>query len=312
MADRVESKADDRPLVYAIVLNWNGWQNTLRCLESLDRLEYPNMRVLVIDNASTDGSEGKIRAARPEQEVIQTGENLGYGGGNNVGIHVSLERAADYVWVLNNDTELPLDGLDVTVEIMEADPRIGILGLDSLNENTGEMEEAGPFPAGLPRLSQRPGFAPAPGCPFSVELMDHVHGSCLLIRREVLESVGAFDLRYFHFWEDVEFCWRTWQAGWLVALTTAARIRHHSGSSTAGASPMRTYYNLRNFMFFLATATGAPASRALLGRQAIRVWVPCLLGVRGFFRPGYKLAVLRALRDAALGRHGKCLAYSPR
>jgi GT2 family glycosyltransferase len=312
MAEGAESKANDRPLVYAIVLNWNGWRHTFRCLESLDRLEYPNVRVLVVDNASTDGSEGHIRAARPGQEVIQTGENLGYGGGNNVGINIALERAAEYVWVLNNDTELPPDGLSVMVEIMEADPRIGILGLDSLDENTGEREEVGPFPAGLPRPSQRPGLVAAPGCPFTIELMDHVHGSCLLVRREVLERAGAFDLRYFHFWEDIELCWRVWQAGWLVARTSAARIRHRTGSSTAGANAMRTYYNLRNLMFFLAAATGTRPPRAMFRTQAIRIWGPCVLGVRGFFRPGYKIAVVRALRDAAWERGGKSRTYSPR
>ena len=75
---------------------------------------------------------------------------------------------------------------------------------------------------------------------------------------------------------------------------------------------MRTYYNLRNLMFFLGVATATPVSRAMLRPQAIRIWLPCLLGIRGFFRPGYKIAVLRALRDAALGRGGKCLTYSPR
>lgn len=302
----------NRPLVYAIVLNWNGWRNTLRCLRSLERLDYPNVQVLVIDNGSTDDSEGQIRAARPDQELRQTGENLGYGGGNNVGIEIALRRGADYVWILNNDTELPTDALDVMVESMEADPRIGILGLDSLDENTGEREAVGPFPAGLLRPSQRPGFVPAPGCSFPIELMDHVHGSCLLVRREVLERAGGFDLRYFHFWEDIELCWRAWEAGWLVARTSAARIRHRTGSSTAGASAMRTYYNLRNLMFFLGAATASPASRAMLRPRAIGIWGPCLLGIRGFFRPGYKAAVVRALRDAALDRGGKCATYSPR
>lgn len=310
MAEQAKSKAD-RPLVYAIVLNWNGWRNTLRCLESLDRLAYSNLRVLVIDNGSTDDSESQIRAARPGQELLQTGENLGYGGGNNVGIEIALQRGAEYVWVLNNDTELPANALDVMVPIMEADPRIGVLGLDSLDENTGEVEEVGPFPAGLSRPSRESAFVPVSSCPHPVELMDHVHGSCLLVRREVLKCAGSFDLRYFHFWEDIEFCWRVWQAGWLVARTSAARIGHRTGSSTAGASAMRTYYNLRNLMFFLGATTATPSRQAMLRPEAIRIWGPCVLGVRGFFRPGYKIAVLRALRDAALERGGKSPTYSP-
>lgn len=311
MAEQPEPIAD-QPLVYAIVLNWNGWRNTLRCLESLDRLDYPNVRVLVIDNGSTDESEARIRAARPGQRIHQTGENLGYGGGNNVGMDIALREGADYIWVLNNDTELPENALHVMVRIMEADPRIGILGLDSVDENTGEVERAAPFPAGLPRLWQRATATPHPGCPFPVEFTDHVHGSCLLIRRRVVGEGGSFDLRYFHFWEDVEFCWRAWRTGWLVARTSASRVGHRTGSSTADAPAARAYYNLRNAMVFLSIANATSRHRALLMPQAVCIWLPCVLGIRGFFRPGYKLAVLRALRDAALGRDGKCLTYSPR
>src|SRR5207247_11012934 len=93
-----------RPLGFAVVLNMNGWFDTRECLSSLRLLDYDNRRVVVVDNGSVDGSEARIRRDFPEITVLQTGVNLGFSRGNNIGIRHSLAQGGDFVWLLNNDT----------------------------------------------------------------------------------------------------------------------------------------------------------------------------------------------------------------
>jgi len=116
------------PLVFIIVLNWNGKDDTLECLGSLQQLDYPNFETVVVDNGSTDGSEDVIRSAFPSVNFIQTGRNLGYAGGNNVGIKHALSHGADYVWLLNNDTTVDPNALTALVETAQADPKIAVVG----------------------------------------------------------------------------------------------------------------------------------------------------------------------------------------
>src|SRR5262245_30272693 len=99
------------PRVITIVLSWNGRADTLACLASLRDLRYPAHEVLVVDNASTDGSPEAIRRAHPEVSLIENPENLGYAGGNNVGIAMARSREADFVWLLNNDTRVAPDAV---------------------------------------------------------------------------------------------------------------------------------------------------------------------------------------------------------
>ena len=119
---------EERPNVYIVVVNWNGWQHTVRCLDSLRKLEYPNYRVVTIDNGSTDGSAERIRAAHPDVELVESGRNLGFGGGSNIGIKLALDRGADYVWVLNNDIEVEPDTLTSLIAVARSRPGIGVVG----------------------------------------------------------------------------------------------------------------------------------------------------------------------------------------
>jgi len=107
----------DQPKVVIIVLNWNGWRDTIECLESLQRLTYPNYQVIVVDNGSTDDSVGRIRRAYPNVVLIETDENLGYAGGNNVGINYALKHGTEYVLILNNEVKIEPNVLTVMIEV---------------------------------------------------------------------------------------------------------------------------------------------------------------------------------------------------
>jgi len=119
---------EQMPFVLVLVLNWNGWRDTLKCLSSLKGLDYQNSRVIVVDNGSTDDSVIWIRRAYPEIELVETGVNLGFAGGNNVGIRYALKHGAKYAWLLNNDTLVAPNTLTEMVMIAKANPKVGAVG----------------------------------------------------------------------------------------------------------------------------------------------------------------------------------------
>src|SRR5258708_893685 len=116
------------PRVFLIVLCYNGLDLTLDCLESLLRQDYPLCEILVVDNASQDGTRETVRAAYPKIEMIATAENLGYAGGNNVGMQIALRRGADAVFLINNDTWLEPGCVSALVGSLAANPRVGVVG----------------------------------------------------------------------------------------------------------------------------------------------------------------------------------------
>src|SRR5579862_7546052 len=119
---------DQQPKISIIVLNWNGKQDTLACLESLVQLSYSNFEVIVVDNGSIDGSAAVIREQFPQFSLIENQENLGFAEGNNVGMRAALQRGAELVLLLNNDTVAAPDLLDHFVEMFESCHEAGILG----------------------------------------------------------------------------------------------------------------------------------------------------------------------------------------
>ncbi|GAC1641642.1 MAG: glycosyltransferase family 2 protein [Chloroflexota bacterium] len=308
----MDSHGVDRPLVVVVVLNWNGWSDTVSCLARLDRLTYPRREVVVVDNGSTDGSEDRIRSAVPEVRLIQTGANLGFAGGNNAGIRYALAQGAEFVWLLNNDTEVPENCLTALVDAMQREPRMGILSPTVFHMETGRPEPLNVFPPGVRRPTVRGADAGADVVTAGIELLDTAPGAAMLVRRAVLEELVGLDESYFHFFEDTDFCWRAWRAGWLVGRASSATLLHRYGTSTNAARPLVLYYMLRNILLFSARAAGIPARTLLWRRPRLWLWaLGPLLGVRSFRRPATKIAVIRALFDATRGRSGRCRAYSP-
>src|SRR5699024_10508143 len=118
----------DKPNVYIILVNWNGWKDTVECLQSLQELEYAHYCVIVVDNGSSDQWVQDICQRFSVMHLVENEEDLGFAGGNNVGIRHALEREADYIWLLNNDTVVEKQALTYLVERMEEEPDMGICG----------------------------------------------------------------------------------------------------------------------------------------------------------------------------------------
>jgi GT2 family glycosyltransferase len=244
------------PLVAIVVLNWNRWEETLACVDSLDRLDYDRRLVLVVDNASSDGSEDRIREARPDVELIQSGHNLGYAGGNNVGIREALDRGADAVWILNNDTEVDPGALTALVDAAAA-PDWGILAA-CLVDPAGEiLGSAGVEVDGevTPLLCS--------GCDAGFHAADVVMGASLFVRADVFKDIGLLDEHYFHYFEERDFVERARRRGWTLGLACGSHVRHEEGATLGVRSPQATYYFVRNHIFYERRFSGQHPVRVL-------------------------------------------------
>lgn len=234
----------NQPSVFVLVLNWNGWQDTVKCVESLKFLSYPNYQIVVLDNASTNDSVVQIRRVHPDVTLIETGANLGFAGGNNVGIRFALERDAKYVWLLNNDTVVDPNALTALVERAKNDTKIGLVG--SILYYMDEPKRIQAWGGGkVSQYSGRPWLLTSPG------QLDYISGASMLIRREILEGVGLLDEGFFMYWDDVDYGFRVRQAGFSLAVASDSIVFHKDSASTGQRSPrMDVYFNSTAVRFF--------------------------------------------------------------
>ncbi|HWP83428.1 MAG TPA: glycosyltransferase family 2 protein [Bacteroidota bacterium] len=228
--------AEEHPLVYVILVNWNGKADTLECLSSLQKVHYSNARVLVVDNASSDGSVEAFRSQFPSVELIENSVNVRFAGGNNVGIRHALERGAEYVLVLNNDTVVDAMVLDELIRTAESDPSIGMVGAKVLYYTDPQRIW---FAGG--RIHWWSGWIAHEGIREMdrrqhdiVKDVDYLTGCCILAKREVIEEIGLFDERFFMYGEDVDWCLRARRAGYRLVFQPKAKVWHKVSVSVGG------------------------------------------------------------------------------
>lgn len=241
------------PKAYVVLVNWNGHgADTLACLESLDGLTYPDATVLVVDNGSTDDSVERIRAARPDVRLLETSANLGFAGGNNLGIRAAIDEGACYVWLLNNDTVVEPDALTVLVDALEADPKAGAAGSkitywdrpDVLWYAGGEFTPQGP-------VHHRGIDEPDTGAYDAPQETEFITGCSLLLDATVLEKVGLMRDEYFLYWEETDLDWRIRAAGYALLYVPTSVVRHKVAASLGRDwGPAQTEYLARNMLHF--------------------------------------------------------------
>ncbi|MBC7227213.1 MAG: glycosyltransferase family 2 protein [Thermoflexales bacterium] len=292
------------PQVTVVVLNWNGLGDTLGCLKSLSHLDYPRYRVLVVDNGSTDGSPSVIRERFPGIEVMETGRNLGYAGGNNIGVKYALQNGADYVFIVNNDTEFHPRILTRLVETAEAHPRAGAVGPKIYYHSSPQRVW---FAGGV--INWRHGFTynlgtdqEDHGQSKEVRPVDFLAGCALLIRRETWERVGPFDARFFMYWEEVDWCVRARRTHYELLLVPEATMWHKTLPHQTH-SPYILYYMTRNRFLFLHKHVPFPQKIGALSRGA---W-GTLVTMAGFLEKGQRRqarAMVWGLLDFLRGKFG--------
>lgn len=224
------------PLVYIIVLTWNGKKDTLECLSSLKELTYPNYKILVVDNASSDGTQEEVQKQFSDVEYILNQTNLRFAGGNNVGIDCALSKGADYIVLLNNDTTVADNFLDELVSAASTSSNIGIVGPKIYYySDTNRIWYAGGKIEWWMGWISHIGIREINSEQYcQTKETDFVSGCCILVKREVVEKIGILDTAYYIYGEDVDWCIRASRAGYRILYEPKAKIWHKLSVSTGG------------------------------------------------------------------------------
>lgn len=302
------------PLIHIIIVNYKGWKDTLECLETIRRLDYPRYEIVIVDNASPDGSFEHLRSARPDVTLLQAGANLGFAGGNNVGIRYALEHGADFLWLLNNDTYVAPDAL---TELLRAFTRPSVGITSSKMYYASEPRKlwfAGAgihWPWGIAyHLGQD---EMDEGQYDQVREIEAANGASMLVARGVFERIGLFDEGYFLYFEETDLCFRARKAGFTILFAPRSRIWHKVSSSVGASSPVYLYYHTRNHIRFVRahrTPYEYVSNLPRMLRQS-RQHVDEHSGGLGMTLSRYRLW-LEAVMDGVLGRGGRKERLTPR
>lgn len=296
----------DQPLVAVVVLNWKQRELTLECLKSVSGLEYPEdkLQVIVVDNASKDGSVETLREVFPKVAVIENEFNLGYTGGNNVGIRRALHHKCEYILLLNNDVLVESNALSRLLEYAKTKPQCAFLGpLIKIREEPQKILSAGGRLVNGWRAvhlgeeeNTVEGF-------YQERDVDFLSGCALLIRMAVLDKIGLLDERYYLYHEDVEWCARARKSGYSVQIVPRAIVWHPDTHIRDDNSDFVTYYQARNnllfvheyFCFYTLVKAVFSYSRILLSWTIKPKWK---------YKKKQRLALFWAIVDFLKGKYG--------
>jgi GT2 family glycosyltransferase len=235
------------PFVYCIVLNWNGWKDTVVCLAALRQVDYPRLSVLVVDNGSTDASVENIRKAFPEVEIIENQENAGFGAGNNLGIRLALQRDANFIWLLNNDAVPDPGALKALLRKAALKPRAGAIGSVLSYAHDPSLIQAW----GGGRVNIWLGRAMHAKEPREDHWFDYLTAASVLLRSSVLKRVGLFDEDFFLYWEDTDLGFRIRKAGAMLSVAEDSRVLHKENASTGRGTARQQRYTVSSGIRFL-------------------------------------------------------------
>jgi GT2 family glycosyltransferase len=226
----------NHPLVYIIVLSWNGKSDTLECLDSLCQVEYQNFRILVVDNASADGTCDAIKQRFPNVELIVNQANIRFAGGNNIGIRYAVERGADFVLLLNNDTIVDKHFLALLTDAAGTDPRVGMVGPKIYyHSDKQRLWYAGGKINWWKGLVSHIGIREIDHGQYDEQKeTDYITGCCVLVRRSVIESIGMLDEKYFIYGEDADWSVRASRKGFKLLFVPSSKIWHKVSVSSGG------------------------------------------------------------------------------
>lgn len=246
------------PLVYIILINYNGYKDTIECIQSLEKISYKNFEIVVVDNASTNDSIIYIKKSCEELlkkcTIIESKSNLGFSGGNNLAIEYAIKNKAEYVLLLNNDTLVEPNFLDEMLNSFHKDEKIGIVGCKIMYyPQKNIIWYAGGKIDWFKFIVVHFGIGDIDKEQFNKEKeMDFMTGCCMLIKTEVFKKVGLLSNEYFMYFEDVDYCVKVRQANYKIWYNPKAVIYHKVGLSSGGEeSSFSIKWNTRNRIIFM-------------------------------------------------------------
>lgn len=298
------------PKVCIIILHFKNIPCLAECLASLETVAYRNFDVIIVNNGSDDlrGIAGQLKL---KVEVLTSPSNTGFACGNNLGIREAIKNQADYVLLLNDDTIVSSDFLDILVAEGEKDPLSGMLGPEVLYYGDRERiafagaefdQAAGIF--SFPRSGE---FSAAPGASVPVE-SDYITGCALLVKKNLIDKIGLLDERFFLYWEDSDWGLRAKKAGFRCLVVPAAKIWHKVSASAGGNdSPLKAYYKTWGHLLFLDSYAPSAKKRILAGFALDIAWLIFKSNNRDRIKKAW--AYVAAIADHYSGRAGQARSY---
>ena len=245
------------PKVVFIILNWNNWKDTVECLESVSCVDYPNFDVVVVDNGSNNDSVNQIKKIFDSVTLIEINENLGFAGGCNVGMKYAVKKGDDIIFLLNSDTIIEKDALNILVEVAEKHPKVGLLSpkiyFYNRDPENRKIWFGGSKLNSLLGRTVMLGYGKVDRGQYDKEkLVDFISGCAMVIKAEVFNKIGFFDTDYFNIFEDADYCVRAKNAGYDCIYVPKAVV-HHKESMSIGSiySPLSVYFQIRNRLLFI-------------------------------------------------------------
>ncbi|MDQ2657487.1 MAG: glycosyltransferase family 2 protein [Bacteroidota bacterium] len=240
-----------RPLVSIITINYNQLRLTCDLLESLRMVTYPALEIIVVDNHSEVDPTPEIRARYPEVRLIRSNENLGFAGGNNLGIQASR---GEYLMFLNNDTEVDSGFLEPLVGFLQSTPDAGAASPKIIYHNSGETIQY----AGSSRIdpitgrSKRIGWMEKDRGQYNtIRETDLAHGAAMMVPRTVVSRVGMMPEFFFLYYEEVDWCESIRKENYKIYYVPGSKVYHKESMSTGKGSTLKTYYMTRNRLLYL-------------------------------------------------------------
>jgi GT2 family glycosyltransferase len=290
---------------HAIVLSWNGRDDTESCLDALAKVTDPPVEVVCVDNGSSDGSVEMVRDRHTEAHLIENGRNLGFAGGCNAGIRWALDQGADWVVLVNNDVVVAPDVIAGFVAAAEQHREAGVMsGKLYFADSPDRIWYAGQrFLAWLGYSGRHRGEGRRDGPRYSrVRPTDRATGALMAVSRAAIEQIGLLDEHLFAYVEDVDWSLRAREAGFEVLFVPWARAWHRVGASS-GAATHNTYYGTRNMVVVCERHRPLPPPLSWLRRGVILATFAAY-ALRQPNRRAALAAVREGYRDARAGRLG--------
>jgi hypothetical protein len=243
-----------QPKVGVVVLNQNGKELAAICVRSVQEATYASKEIIVVDNASSDGSVPHLRGLFPDVTVVANGENLGVTGGRNRGFREAARRGADYILSLDNDARIERSLIDRLVEVAESDQGIGVVGPKTYaDDGSGKLQCTGGRITYTQNVCSERGSGEIDRGQYDrIEDMDYFPGCGFMARRELFETLDFLDERFYGYGhEDTDFCTRAARRGCRVVYVPKAVMWHRGSTTMGGYSPRRKYLEAVNSVYFV-------------------------------------------------------------